>query len=450
MKHIIAIAIAAIFLLSSCENYLAMKPDKALAVPNGLSDMQALLDATRFLNESRPAAHMIASDNLYIEDADWNALYDVTSKNAYTWQRDVFNDFDTNDWTNTYAALLHTNVIIDGIGRVDRTLVNGMEWDAVKGGALFHRAMAFYELAQLFAKPYDASAAETDLGVVLRLEPAIDQPSVRASLQQTYQQIVGDLKGAVPLLPIHTEYVTRPSKLAALGLLARTYLVMGEYGQALEYANEFLGLNSELMDFNTKDVSLANPIEQFNEEVVYHSTAFGWPGLSYPSAKVDTLLYRSYADNDLRKTLFFEPHASDDIEFRGSYNGARGLFTGIATDELYLIRAECRARLGQWKEAMEDLNELLEKRYIEGSFIDFDAADAEEALNIVLQERRKELIFRGLRWTDLRRLNNDPRFAVEIMRTVNGQAYRLSPDNGGYIFPIPLKVIESSGIPQNK
>lgn len=449
MKYL-TLSLATVFLLLSCENYLAVKPNKGLAVPEGLGDMQALLDATRVLNESRPSAHIIASDNLYIEDTDWNALFDMTSKNAYTWQRDVFNDFDTNDWTNAYAALLHANVIVDGINNVDRTAANAKDWDEVKGGALFHRAMIFYELAQLFAKPYDASSAATDLGIVLRLEPAIDQPSMRAPLQQTYKQIIDDLKAALPLLPMHADFATRPSKLAALGLLARTSLTMGDFGQALEYADQFLEANPELMDYNAKDASVANPFEQFNEEVIYHSTAFGWPGLSYPSAKVDTILYRSYAAGDLRRALFFREHASGGIEFRGSYNGARGLFTGIATDELYLIRAECLVRQGRWKEGMKVLDELLKMRYAQESFTGVDVDDLEEALGRVLEERRKELAFRGLRWTDIRRLSTDQRFAVAITRTVNGQTYQLPVVDGGYVFPIPLKVIESTGIRQNK
>jgi len=66
-----------------------------------------------------------------------------------------------------------------------------------------------------------------------------------------------------------------------------------------------------------------------------------------------------------------------------------------------------------------------------------------------LKERRKELLFRGLRWTDLRRLNLDPRFAVTLARNVSGQIYSLPPEDPRYAWPIPDDEIQASGIPQN-
>ena len=71
------------------------------------------------------------------------------------------------------------------------------------------------------------------------------------------------------------------------------------------------------------------------------------------------------------------------------------------------------------------------------------------ALAKVLTERRKELLMRGLRWTDLRRLNRDSRFAVTLSRTVQGQEYLLPPGDPRYTLLIPNEVIVNSGIAQN-
>ncbi|MFP9100715.1 RagB/SusD family nutrient uptake outer membrane protein [Flavobacterium sp. RHBU_24] len=88
----------------------------------------------------------------------------------------------------------------------------------------------------------------------------------------------------------------------------------------------------------------------------------------------------------------------------GSYDGSPLPFSGIATDEIYLIKSECLARAGKFTEAMQVLNTLLEKRWIAGTFFPLSATGT-AALDIILSERRKELVLRGLRWSDLRRLN---------------------------------------------
>jgi len=70
-------------------------------------------------------------------------------------------------------------------------------------------------------------------------------------------------------------------------------------------------------------------------------------------------------------------------------------------------------------------------------------------LNKILTERRKELLMRGLRWTDLRRLNKETAFATTLSRIVNGTTYTLPPNDPGYVFRIPLSVINFTGIEQN-
>src|SRR5690606_30895101 len=117
---------------------------------------------------------------------------------------------------------------------------------------------------------------------------------------------------------------------------------------------------------------------------------------------------------DLRKTLYFQKNGDDSYSFKGSYDGSAAFFIGLATDELYLIRAECSARSGNVADAMKDLNHLLEMRIKKDVFVPLLASNSESALDIILLERKKELLFRGTRWSDLRRLNNDPERMITI------------------------------------
>jgi hypothetical protein len=118
-------------------------------------------------------------------------------------------------------------------------------------------------------------------------------------------------------------------------------------------------------------------------------------------------------------------------------------------DEMYLVRAEAYARAGQVGPAMADLNKLLKSRWQNGSFVPFTAGDQQAALTLILAERRKELISRGTRWTDLRRLKDDPIFSVTPKRMLSGQAYTLLPSSPRYTLLIPASVINLSGMQQN-
>jgi hypothetical protein len=156
-----------------------------------------------------------------------------------------------------------------------------------------------------------------------------------------------------------------------------------------------------------------------------------------------------YEENDLRKTLFFTDILGYPI-FVGSYEFKQyALFDGLATDEVYLIRAESNARLNNKDLALQDLNKLLRNRYKTGTYVDKVAVNSEEVLRQIIEERRKELCFRGTRWSDLRRLNKDPRFATTIKRVVDGNTYVLPPNDIRYTLPIPDNEIQLSGIQQN-
>jgi hypothetical protein len=117
---------------------------------------------------------------------------------------------------------------------------------------------------------------------------------------------------------------------------------------------------------------------------------------------------------------------------------------------MLLIRAECEARRGNLDRALSDLNGLLSSRWTkERPYPDFITTDRENAITKILLERKKELCFRGIRWSDLRRLNQDPARQNTLKRTLNGQNYSLPPADPRYVFPIYQKEINGSGIEQN-
>lgn len=312
------------------------------------------------------------------------------------------------------------------------------------GMAYFLRAHAFLQVATLWCKLYNEGTASTDLGIPLRLNTDFNEPSKRSSVQQTYTQILEDLKKAATLLPRSQIALVRPGKYAAYGLMARTYLYMADYQNAYLYADSCLEAQSGLMDYNNLDPTERYPFPRFNIEYLF----FCNNSYEIQRATIDSNLYRSYNDNDLRKTLFFKSLGNGTFGYRGSYFHNGSCFTGLATDGIYLIRAECEARLGKITPAMKDLNTLLRTRWKTGTFTNYTAANQKDALDIILQERRKELVVRSLRWMDVRRMNKEGR-GITLKKTINNQVYLLPPNDPGYVIPIPDDVIRLSGMQQN-
>jgi len=443
-------ALVLIATVSSCKKYLDLKPDKTLVVPSTLQDLQALLDNFDVMTASYPYAGELATDDNYFTDADWANLYTQQDKDTYTWNPDaqVYNG----QWLGPYQTVYQANLILETLGSIPVTLGNKAQWDAIKGSALFFRAYAFYELAQLFALPYDPATAGSLPGIPLRLSSDIYAKTTRAGLQQTYDQVLSDLRLSLALLPDASVKQARPTLAAAYGELARVYLVMGDYKRAGLYADSCLQKNDALIDYNTVDPTSSTPFQTFNEETIVYTLAEGSDAMVPPTSKTDTSLYASYAGNDLRKSVYYQDNGDGTFSFKGGYDGFGygTVFTGIATDEMLLVRAECLAREGNTDAALKDLNTLLKQRFVTGTFIPVAVSDANDALQKILTERRKELVFRGLRWTDLRRLNLDKTFAVTLFRHLNGKIYQLPPNDLRYALLIPEEVIQQSGIEQNK
>lgn len=432
------------------EEWLDEKPKKSDVVPSTLENFKALLENTSLMNKNYPNIGITSADNFYLTYTYWQTISNAEDRNAYIWAVDIFEGQPTWNWSKPYERIAVANVALDGISKIERTDLNRLAWDNVKGSALFFRAMNFHELVQLFAKPYNASTANVDLGIPLRLTNNPGAPSVRASVAQTYRQIIDDLKEAVNLLPDTAQYRSQPSKCAAHALLARVYLNTGDYSQAIDHATNALSIYGSLIDFNDLNPNSNRPFNTFeniNKEVIFYAQATSGVHLRSPNLIVDSNLFKSYVAEDLRRTVFYNNIPS----FEGHYTGLpTTFFSGISTNELYLIRAEANARLNNKNAALVDLNTLLEKRWKAGFFFSFDAPDAAAALQIILTERRKELAFVGsLRWQDLRRLNLDPAFAVTISRELNEQTYTLHPNDNRYVLPIPPDEIVLSGIAQN-
>jgi len=439
-----------ICLFSACKKgYLDEKPSKSLTVPTTAADMQALLDNSDIMNNS-PGLTQLASDDFLLTDAALASLGTSDERNAYLWKKEVFSSPSNAEWRAGWQQVFYANIVLDAIRSKPDTQAQGLV--NIKGSALFFRAIAYYYLCQMFTRPYAHSSAGSNKGLPIRDQADVNLNPPRGTLAETYSFILSDLAQAVTLLPEKADYKTRPNKAAALALMARISLIMQDYNSAFEYADRSLKLYGNLINYNSLNSTAARPfpavLPRGNDEVLFHTAqiSYSFMGFMASSVNVDPSLYSLYSGNDLRKVVFFNATGKN---FKGNYNNVSRLSGCIANDEVYLIRSEAQVRLGRIDEGLADLNTLLVNRYRSGSYVPYTKAGVGDPLKLVLEERRKELPFRGQRMADLRRLNQDERFRVTLGRTSGGMVYQLPPGDERYVYPIPQEEVLRSGIEQN-
>lgn len=435
-------------LITSCSKYLDKKSDAKLSVPNTLEDLQALMDYWVTMNQREPGAGNTSSDEYYVTAQDLGNATE-TERNQYKWAASNLFPYIANDWANCYKIIYTANTVLENIENIAKDKVD--DWNNVKGQAYFFRANAYLQAVFIWCLAYDEQSADIDLGLPLRLNTDFNELSTRASVKETYLQIINDLNMAVTLLPEKSIHPYRPSKGAAFSLLSRIYLSMREYQSAGKYADSALTIKNDIFDYNKLNPNATYPFSSFqfsaNPEIIFEARSLTPFILAVSIAKVDTMLYKLYEANDLRKSVYFRAFTNNTYGFKGSYSGS-SFFMGIATDELYLIKAEALVRNGEFTEALNKLNSLLEKRWKTGTYIPFVSVDQNVILGKILQERQKQLYRRGIRWMDVKRLNKEGR-QISFKRIIDGEEYILLPNDLRFALPIPEDIIVMTGMEQN-
>lgn len=438
-----------LIILNGCEKFLDEKPSNSYASPRSLKDVRAILDVENSINNVYPSLLQIPADEFQINYQGLSNI-PVWYKDGYLWED---NGLESGSYLSPYLAVSYANVVLESLERIKDK--NTYLSDQLKGEALFIRGWMFFNLAQVYCVPYTINHSQDNLGLVLRLDSDSEISIGRSTLEETYRRIFEDLNTALELLPEKAEYITRPSKQACLAALARVYLTIDDYENAERMVDLLLNKNQNLLDYNIVNRDALYPFSlDINSELLYYARC-GSTGhfVANDETYIDPELYSMYDENDLRTELYYEKGANG-MKFRGFYHGNLADYSAVlAMDEIYLIKAECLARRGEMVEGLRYLNVLREKRFEKGSFQPLVVSDKDVLLKIVLEERRRQLVCRGIRWLDLRRLNRDPRFAKTLERRIyDGEKeiiYTLEPNDLRYTHLIPVDAMDVGDYMQN-
>src|SRR5690554_3508834 len=161
-------------------DFLDAKPNQSNNVPKTLIDFDAILDRDIEMNAAGnttrgpvPGLGEAGSDNYYLLDSDFNGRMSPQVQNYYTWAKQPYDGSGVYDWIFPYQVVFYANTVLDGLKEVDKTSMNAKDFDRIKGSALFIRAHTFYQLAQVFAPPYNEATASSDWGIPLRLSAEV-------------------------------------------------------------------------------------------------------------------------------------------------------------------------------------------------------------------------------------------------------------------------------------
>ena len=431
-----------LLLLNSCRNYVEVEPVGNNRILKYTSDYRGLANNYTTMGNFG-GIHLLANADTEFPTAYQNGV--TTSwANSYSWQKNIYNPSESDaDWNGLYLCVYYSNSIIKGVLNSERG--SDAEKKEIYAEALVHRAFAYLQLVNVYGPQFDPKTDNSGKAVPLLLEPLLFSSLDRNTVGEVYDQIISDLKNALANdIQDNPPFNVLPSKRAVYALLARTYLYMGEYQLSLDNAQKALEMQSGLIDLKTFTTGNNYPVLIQNPEMIFSKNLlFGYRGVPLSNDLVN-----SFESNDLRYNYYTIAGTSFRPSFVGrgfaiaNYSPTTGINIGVSVPEMYLIAAECNARLGNTQKAVDNLNILRAKRYKAATAYEVSATNSTEALNLALVERQKELIGRGFRWFDQRRLNLDPAFQKTYTRVFKGQTYTLEPNSAGYVFPINQNYID--------
>lgn len=452
--------ISGCFLMISCNDYLNVVP-KGKKVPTTLADFEAFLRDEYTIGQTPITNALYLLNDKYVNRSSLNSM--TLTRANYMWDenadRVTLNNADESTYNQLYSAISSCNLIIENVPSA--TEATNAERAEVIAYAKVIRSLCYFVLTNYYADTYEASTASSKLSVPFITSANIDAPSEQITIQATYDFMLSDVKDAIDNgLPAESMTVIHPNKGAAYALLARIYLQMSDYDEALKYANLALAENDALYDWNeyydTYKSSIEDP-ENYDKlptpedysyiENYYFRHGDGSP--NYAGAELNIPVERAerFEDGDAR---FMSRWKIITVNQDTYYTGlGSGYFNwgGLTTCEVYLIKAECLARTssGDMSEAMDVLNKVRETRIRPDVYKPLEAASMEEAIKLIRRTKDNEMIFSIVPFADARRFNAEGTYAVSMTKEYDGQTYTLTPDSHLWTMPFPAGAINNPG-----
>ena len=498
MKKIINIFVTVVTLTTLALNTtscLDKYPENAIPADKAINTLEDLDQAAIGVYDAFKSSALYSGYLTLLPDIQCDLAYAI---NGYTnvygniWRWDILatNSEITSVYASLYEVIARANFLLEYAPRVEQTLTSDEEFFQFKqicGEAYFARALAYSELIKLFCKSYESrEQAEGELGVVLVTKYNTDEPIIRSSLAKSYDLVISDLERAAEYMDIDESSIsgaiynaTYFNEYTCYALRARVALYMRDYEAAIEYSSKVIDsgfyLLSSATDLYTSGMSYFTYMWQYDDatEIIWkvgftinsYGGALGriFFNYDYSSMKPDYVpaedVLALYDTDDLRYGNYFASYTTGhshgltwplvvkyfgNMNFFNSYILHTSMPKPLRLAEQYLIRAEAYAQgRGNYTLAGNDIATLREARY--QSFGGSISLTQNDAMEIIEQERIKELYMEGFRLTDLKRWHKGFERHPQSESIENGSSLKVEADNPLFVWPIPQHELESPG-----
>jgi hypothetical protein len=440
------------------------------------------------------------SDNAH--DKGMGNTTDLTNEQGYYWKdfSITTQDSPSGYWDACYQSIAHVNQALEFIESKKENGVIPDSYLPYYGEALVLRAYCHFMLVNIWGKNYDPATAESDLGIpyVTEVENVVFKNYKRETVAKVYELVEKDLTEGIKYIQDDAYDVAKYhfNKAAANTFASRFYLYKGEWDKVEDYSTAALGANAstKLRDLTGKYATMG-----LNEQFAEYSKATDVANLLICS---NVSIWFSYYQAALRYT--YSQHIADqlyeDIFILGektwgqpmaglgegnplivkwgyffksnSINADVGIFYAmiptIVAEEALFNRIEAYIMQEEFELAEADLNTYFKSRIIEYGeenvvteakiierYENNSNADSplqpwyelkpkvRTYLNCAIDSRRREFIYNGLRWFDIKRFNlkvihkvekgsdmvlkeKDPRKVLQIPESA--QSFGLAPN----------------------
>lgn len=445
----------------SCQNpdeFLDVLP-KGRVIPSTLKDYDDLLNNYAILRGKGENTRYMDPD-VFMTPNVFGELNELNT-NGYGWKHDLFaeNAIDY-DYQEFYQYIHMANFILENIGDAEVGAYNESQRNIIRGEAHAQRAFEYFHVVNEYAPHYDPNNTDQP-AIAMPLSVDLEALLGKSTTGDIYDQIIKDLNRALELLGPNYQAINeyqnwRPGRASILALLAEVHLYMGDFQEAVTYSNQALTLYDFLYDYQTVVFrNSSNPwlgysvngnndawyYGTLNQEIIWNRyTIWGFrtPQLIHPDLEA---LYDKV--NDRRWGLMSTQTTYGGLDtspyYCYVYTGERSV--GLTTYRLMLTNAEAKVRTGNGAGAIAMLNELLEMRI--SNFTPYTHSDNASTLQLIKNERRKELIGSSLNLFDQKRYHiygeNVPNFTR--IHPDTGEELTLVPGSEGYYVGISPGVL---------
>ncbi|TWF42655.1 putative outer membrane starch-binding protein [Chitinophaga polysaccharea] len=418
-------------LLGACSrDFLELKPDQSAETGKTIRDLPglqaavsgvySLLQDANYYGRTMPLLPDLRADNAFIS---------VINSNRYR-NHDQYivtaNDVSVTDtWNKLYSVVANANMVIM---KGPSIILLPSAADTVSARAMVAeaygvRGLVFFDIARLYAQPYNYTPTGTNMGIPIVTVTNIDsvQSPSRGNIRDTYTQVISDFTAAIRRFEESGSTAFSSGHLnvyAAKALLARVLLYKEDWAGAAAYASDVI--NAHKYQLLATDKLVSDFKNTGNGETIFEviNTPVdnqGTDGLAYIFSQEgygDVLatndIYNIYTSTDVRRNFLKKGKRAGNggenpANIITKYNDVTTFSESIKVmrlAELYLIRAEALAHLGRITEAQADLNIVVQRADPAAAPV---IATGPALLEAILLERRKELAFEGHRLFDLNR-----------------------------------------------